>query len=80
MDFNVIGTDPDFNVIGTDPQFIHGMVADSYGKRSILTAVYGSPNEAFRNSLWKKFEEIGMFITDPWLLIGDFNAVLFDQE
>lgn len=45
-----------------------------------LTAVYGSPHRALRQSLWDELREISYEVTGPWCAIGDFNAILKATE
>ncbi|XP_016192107.1 uncharacterized protein LOC107632986 [Arachis ipaensis] len=40
-----------------------------------LTAVYASPQEQNRRSLWKELNEIGINLKGELLLVGDFNEI-----
>lgn len=44
----------------------------------MLTAINGSPQPSTRKYVWEQLEalERGM----PWMLIGNFNCVLMDEE
>ena len=51
------------------------------GERTwILTAVYASPVPAIRSSLWTYLVNMRRIVTQPWILIGDFNEVLLASE
>lgn len=67
-------------LISMDDQFINVVVDNFLVEQWVLTAVYASPNLAFRNSLWIYLEELGRVMTRPWLLLGDFNQVLRESE
>ncbi|KAK9934990.1 hypothetical protein M0R45_022108 [Rubus argutus] len=46
-----------------------------------LTVVYASTSVAGRRCLWEDITEFkGHFVTGPWLVVGDFNAVLGAHE
>lgn len=56
------------------------MIVDFQGLRWNFTAIYGSHNVHARAGLWKSMSDISFEVNDPWLLVGDFNAVLFAHE
>ncbi|KAJ4841656.1 hypothetical protein Tsubulata_010983 [Turnera subulata] len=56
-------------------QFIHMRVWHNH-QWFWLTAVYGSPTEAIRRALWRNIEIIASQLNGPWILAGDFNALL----
>lgn len=58
--------------------FVHLSVRTRGGKKWELSAVYASPNANIRRHLWSCLD--GLNITDPWMLIGDFNCVLRSDE
>ncbi|KAJ4822143.1 hypothetical protein Tsubulata_014667 [Turnera subulata] len=43
-------------------------------------AIYASPQEKWRRFLWDNLTDLAPSINEPWLLGGDFNAVLAGQE
>ncbi|KAI9113377.1 hypothetical protein K1719_015902 [Acacia pycnantha] len=45
-----------------------------------FTAVYGSPNQQFSKVLWQDLNLIASSISSPWVLAGDFNAILSHEE
>lgn len=58
--------------------FLHLAVASAGGKRWEVTAVYAPPNTSRRRSFWERMDEVKT--KNPWLIIGDFNCVLHDEE
>ena len=46
----------------------------------ICSAIYASPTPVTREDLWDYLKNFGASIQHPWLLIGDFNEVLFSSE
>lgn len=70
----------DVQIMASDPQFIHAKIVEDNGFSWFFTAIYGSPNVHARLSLWNQLQHIGSNLLSPWLLVGDFNAVLFAHE
>lgn len=58
--------------------FLHFVVKSSRGKQWEITIVYVNPNATRRKQPWGKLDESS--IEAPWILIGDFNCVLRDEE
>lgn len=46
----------------------------------LLSIVYGSPHERFRDDLWEELRTIHGRFDLPWCVLGDFNAVLHAHE
>lgn len=46
----------------------------------LLSVVYGSPQERFRDELWEELRAINNATELPWCVLGDFNAVLHSHE
>lgn len=42
--------------------------------------VYGSPIPMNRNSLWSFLKRCSASMRGPWIVMGDFNAILSDSE
>lgn len=61
-----------------DRFFLHFEVKMGGRKEWVMTAVYVSPNPYVRRHLREKLNE--MEVTRPWLVVGDFNSVLHDEE
>ena len=45
-----------------------------------FTIVYGSPQSKFRTELWNHLYGISSTIRGPWIVAGDFNAMLNKDE
>lgn len=45
-----------------------------------LSCVYGDPILQYRHFLWERLERIGTTRHDPWILMGDFNEILSNDE
>lgn len=43
-------------------------------------AVYASPNPSIRDTFWHHLCDLSRSITSPWMLIGDWNEILFSNE
>ncbi|KAJ4828461.1 hypothetical protein Tsubulata_018168 [Turnera subulata] len=65
----------DVSVVFCHTQFIHARVTNST-ESFFLTVVYGSPHEKWHKYLWSNLEVLAPGLSAPWVLLGDFNAVL----
>ncbi|GAU12283.1 hypothetical protein TSUD_141910 [Trifolium subterraneum] len=45
-----------------------------------LSGIYASPVNSSRLDLWNNFTELRRDITEPWLLMGDFNEIIRPSE
>lgn len=61
-------------------QFIHLKVFSRTNESWFFTVMYASPSLIRRRSLWAELYRLNLSITGPWLLGGDFNATLLDQD
>lgn len=46
----------------------------------MFSAVYASPNWWYREELWDYLIRVGAIMTLPWLVLGDFNQVLYASD
>lgn len=46
----------------------------------LFTAVYASPTRALRNQFWQELSNISISPNTPWLVAGDFNEILSQEE
>nr|KYP30980.1 Retrovirus-related Pol polyprotein LINE-1 [Cajanus cajan] len=67
------------DVLRHSNQMIHFAIKNTLNSWN-LTVVYGSPLPQFRIELWRDLRKIASEIRGAWSLIGDFNAVLADNE
>lgn len=58
--------------------FLHIAVKSAGGVLWELTAIYASPNASKRRQNWAKLDELR--IEAPWLIVGDFNCVISNDE
>lgn len=45
-----------------------------------VSCVYGYPEVHNRHQLWEQLEQIGGHLSQPWVIIGDFNQFFFPSE
>lgn len=62
-----------------DRQVIHLGVHLSGKIRGVLSAVYASTNATVRSQVWDSLRGID-FAAFPWLILGDFNCILSQQD
>ncbi|XP_057452996.1 uncharacterized protein LOC130744851 [Lotus japonicus] len=68
-------------VLQAHRQFVHAQLTCGVSTSPFLvTFVYGSPQVATRNLLWTSLEDLGANANFPWMVIGDFNAILGADE
>ncbi|KAF5815287.1 putative RNA-directed DNA polymerase [Helianthus annuus] len=81
----MVGWDPrevDLTVVDYNEQVIHCAIK-SIGNMDVLMCsfVYGFTKIAGRRSLWKSLVDFSRSVRDvPWVLLGDFNAILNPDE
>ncbi|CAL1370678.1 unnamed protein product [Linum trigynum] len=64
-----------------DRSFQHLHVSVEQGTTKWMsTAVYGNPALIQRRGLWNSLRDIAEDISDPWLVAGDFNSILYASE
>ncbi|XP_074310208.1 uncharacterized protein LOC141645964 [Silene latifolia] len=62
-----------------DAQYIHTRVLDKLNNNSFYaTFVYGFNKIEDKASLWQNL--IRMNVQDPWIVMGDFNAIMYANE
>lgn len=67
------------DVVHESPQAIHAIIQVSHSSFSyFFTALYASPSRFARNQLWLDLENFKTQL--PWLIAGDFNEVLSQDE
>ena len=61
-------------------QYVHMEIRISCQFVFKFTVVYGSPQSKFRTELWNRLYGISSTIRGPWIVAGDFNAMLNKDE
>jgi hypothetical protein len=62
------------------PSYIDVSVHESTGKVWRLTGIYGEPKWEDKYKTWDKLRELKSNSNLPWVVIGDFNEILFSHE
>lgn len=79
-----VGWDPNYytvQMIKTEAQLIHSHVkSNTCTMNCLLTVVYGYVIIEQMTVLWKNLKEVAHGINIPWLVTGDFNAVMAPQD
>ena len=70
----------DVTILINHKQYIHLQVSDTRGLITWVTAIYASPVPSLRSSLWHDLNYLAKTIQEPWMLAGDFNAILSISE
>ncbi|KAL1164344.1 hypothetical protein V6Z11_A06G063000 [Gossypium hirsutum] len=69
------------NILGNHFQFILLKIyGNSYRQSILVVIVYGSPNGQKQKQLWEAIKYTVLIDETPWLMIGDFNAILASCE
>lgn len=45
-----------------------------------MSCVYGDPVTARRQEVWNRLVSIGLARDEAWILVGDFNEILSNEE
>ncbi|KAG8654568.1 hypothetical protein MANES_05G149001v8 [Manihot esculenta] len=64
----------------TNLQFVHCVVTGASSPTWEFIAVYTSPREQYRNLFFSRMLELRKWVAHPWLLAGDFNTFLDEDE
>jgi endonuclease/exonuclease/phosphatase family metal-dependent hydrolase len=70
----------DITCIHMDFQFIHTRLVINGRKQFLFTAIYASPVEENRHDMWDKIMNIAVSVHEPWMLAGDFNDIMSQDE
>ena len=62
------------------PKYIDVRVVESSDKIWRLTGIYGEPRWEDKYKTWDKIRELNGQFSMPWVIIGDFNEILFSHE
>ncbi|GMJ06052.1 hypothetical protein HRI_004274400 [Hibiscus trionum] len=69
------------NVVVVSNQFIHAIIQGvALDCPCYLTVVYASPQAHYRRHLWDQLDELNPGDESPWLIGGDFNALLHLED
>ncbi|CAN1149275.1 hypothetical protein LINPERHAP2_LOCUS16930 [Linum perenne] len=68
------------SVINSSNQFIHVAFQSDEGASGLATFVYGSPHLHRRRELWRDLQIIAASVIAPWIVLGDFNAMIGQAE
>lgn len=67
--------------ITSNTQFIHCRIVDRRTPAErFITFVYGEPSQHKRTGLWEALTNLAPSILSPWLVIGDFNTFLNEDD
>lgn len=67
-------------VIESSNQFIHLQVSWKGHITWFVTVVYASTRVVRRQELWDDLSRLANTMDGPWVVLGDFNAILADHE
>lgn len=68
-------------ILHVSAQCIHCKVQDKNSTFACLVSVvYGYNTINARKEFWSRLREIGMNVTEPWLVLGDFNTILSIED
>ncbi|XP_019262563.1 PREDICTED: uncharacterized protein LOC109240391 [Nicotiana attenuata] len=69
------------SMVRAEAQILHHEVKSRIGDiNCFLTIIYGFNAIEHRRSLWGQLKEVAVGINKPWLVTGDFNAVLTQED
>jgi hypothetical protein len=62
------------------PKYIDVRIVEKDDKIWRLTSLYGEPRWEDKCKTWDKLRELHQVMNIPWVIIGDFNEILFNHE
>ncbi|CAL1396141.1 unnamed protein product [Linum trigynum] len=68
--------DVDLTMEASSEQILHFRVHLHTNEECLISGVYGSPNPSHRRALWETMRALSSGTSLPWLVLGDFNALL----
>jgi hypothetical protein len=68
------------DLIYSEPNFIDVRVLNGHDKMWRLTGIYGEPRWEDKYKTWDRMRELKQRSDLPWVIIGDFNEILFSTE
>ncbi|CAL1355512.1 unnamed protein product [Linum trigynum] len=68
------------HIASAGPQHLSLMVEKPNSPNWLLTAVYASPRQQEQKLLWNFLVNQSKEVACPWILTGDFNAILMPEE
>ncbi|KAL4300764.1 hypothetical protein AHAS_Ahas17G0233500 [Arachis hypogaea] len=68
------------DILISHQQFVHMKIRDQQNKVWYLTAVYASPQEVVRRTLWESLKTVAGNVAGAWLVVGDFNEIADEGE
>ncbi|XP_028777961.1 uncharacterized protein LOC114734506 [Neltuma alba] len=70
----------EFSVDYKTEYFMHGTVNRGKNDEWALTIVYGDPRYCKRHFLWQGLQDLTRVISGHWVVAGDFNATLLQED
>ena len=71
----------DIKLVKSTAQMVHCQVNErSKGYQFNVTVVYGYNTAEMRRSLWNEMKMLTHSVSEPWIIIGDFNVVLSPKD
>ncbi|KAI9074143.1 hypothetical protein K1719_043914 [Acacia pycnantha] len=67
-------------VLKCNRQFIHLRSVGSNNRPLLITEVYAIPDAHHKGILWEELRQFASTISEPWIVIGDFNDVAVSSE
>lgn len=66
--------------VGKEFQYLHVSLTMHRRWKFFFTAIYASPMDVIRATLWSDLSRIAMGMVDPWLVARDFNDIAASSE
>ncbi|PHT79156.1 hypothetical protein T459_17208 [Capsicum annuum] len=71
----------DLQKLKTFAQLVHRLVQNRRkGHQFLITVIYGFNTMELRRTLWDELEHIAPGVNQPWLIAGEFNALLNPRD
>ncbi|XP_070002748.1 uncharacterized protein [Nicotiana sylvestris] len=68
-------------MVRAEAQILHCEITSKIGDiRCYLTIVYGFNTVEHKRALWENLKDVAVGMNKPWLVAGDFNAVMYQDD
>ncbi|XP_058784670.1 uncharacterized protein LOC131659504 [Vicia villosa] len=68
------------HVCQKNEQYNHVSIKEDNDMKWYFTTVYARPNEDSKKILWDDLKVIASSMSDPWMLVGDFNDIAYVSD
>lgn len=69
-----------FILLVVTPQLIHWQIILNNSDSLLISCIYAFDEARYRRELWHDLSNIALNVVEPWVVLGDFNAILHSKD